>query len=151
MYVNSVEFHSNPVMANGTTWLSDNRSINAVFNIGKDLKTMRVVFKVDLTRGRRKFYSINITRDYCDSMKFLKGNGMWQMIYHAFFQVTNFSLSCPIPKSTYYVRKMVFPDHLLPVYMPAVNFVAETKCFFQPYPKVDELFLKYISRGEIIP
>lgn len=122
-----------------------------IFNLGTEIKTMRVVFNVDLFRGARKFYNANITRDYCDSVKLFNGNGMWKIIHRAFFKVTNFPLSCPIPKNTYYVRKLSFPDHLLPAYLPALTFVAETTCFYQPYFNQDELLMKYISRGRIIP
>ncbi|CAD7091466.1 unnamed protein product [Hermetia illucens] len=148
--ITQISFDFDVKLGNGTTWLTDDRTVNVVFDLKKGLKTMKSRFKVDLIRRQRTFNAIaNATRDYCAQTPII--NKIWAKFSHVFLQTSNFPSTCPIPKNTYYVRNLSFPEQFLPNYMPALDFVVETTFLHRMYFNQEEVLLKYVTRGKLIP
>ncbi|XP_037919106.1 uncharacterized protein LOC119656692 [Hermetia illucens] len=149
VHITQLSFDFDKKLANGTTWLTDDRTINVVFDLKKELKTMKSRVKMDLIHRQRTFYALYSTRDYCDQISIT--NKIWAVFRESFLQTTNFPSSCPIPKSTYYVRNLSFPEQYLPSYIPALNFVVETTFLHGMYFNQEEVLLKHVTRGKLIP
>lgn len=149
MRITKTRFDFDARISNGTTWLTDDRTVNVVFDLKEELKTMRSRFKVDLIHKQRTFNAFNITRDYCAQISIM--SKIWTVFRQAFLQTTNFPSSCPIPKNTYYVRNLSFPEQYLPNYMPALNFIVETTFLHRMYFNQEEVLLKYVAHGRLIP